>query len=128
MGGARRNVGNNASLAIVFRDDLDRLNTEDIYKLVYRNPPQNTGVCLRERLSCVLREHCGNDSVHNLQLRLVKTGHFDEDILSVDGNLRMVSVDDRRQRADSAIRVIDDGVDRRVPDNVQVFTQVLVFL
>lgn len=40
----------------------------------------------------------------------------------------MVSVDDRRQRADSAIRVIDDGVDRRVPDNVQVFTQVLVFL
>ena len=27
----------------MFRDDLDRLNTEDIYKLVYRNPPRTQG-------------------------------------------------------------------------------------
>ena len=40
----------------------------------------------------------------------------------------MVTIDDWRQRANGPLRVIDNGVNGRVADNVEVFAQVLVFL
>jgi hypothetical protein len=83
---------------------------------------------LRERLGGVLGEHSNHHPVDNLELCPVKSSNLNEDIRSVQGDLRVITVDDRRQRADSALRVIDHGVHRRVANDVQVLAQLLVLL
>lgn len=40
----------------------------------------------------------------------------------------MVTVDDGRQRENSPLRVVDDGIYRRVTDDVQIATEMLVLL
>ena len=73
-------------------------------------------------------EHRNHHLVDNLNLRLVEGSNLDENVLSVQGDLRMVAVDDGRQGANCPLRIVDDGVDRGVANNVKVSTQVLVFL
>lgn len=73
-------------------------------------------------------EHGHHHSVHDLELCLVDGGDLNEDIGGVHGDLRVVTVDDGRKRANSALRVVDDGVYRRVADNMQVLAQLLVLL
>lgn len=75
-----------------------------------------------------MREHGDHHTVHNLKLRLVGGCHLDEDVGSVHRDLGVVAVDDRRQRANGAVGVVDNRVDRGVTDDVQIFTQLLVLL
>lgn len=83
---------------------------------------------LRERLGGVLGEHGDHHAVHNLELCAVKSSDLNEDIGGVQGDLGAITVDDRGQRADSALRVIDHWVHGRVANNVQVLAQLLVLL
>ena len=66
--------------------------------------------------------------VDNLDLCLIQRGDLNQDVLRVEGDLAVVSVDYGRQRENSTVRIVDYGVDRRVPDDVQVAAEVLVFL
>lgn len=75
-----------------------------------------------------MREHGHNDPVNNLNLRLVQGGDLDEDVLGVQGDLGVITIDDRGKRADGSLRVVDDWVDGGIADNVEVLAQVLVFL
>lgn len=75
-----------------------------------------------------MREHGDHHAVHNLKFRLVSRSHFDEDVGSVHRDLGVVAVDDRRQRANGAVGVVDDRVDRGVADDVQILAQLLVLL
>lgn len=86
------------------------------------------GVHLRERLRCVLGEHGDHHPVHNLELRSVKGCDLNQDIGGVHADLGVITVDDRGQRADRPLRVVDHGVDRRVADDMQILAQLLVFL
>jgi hypothetical protein len=66
--------------------------------------------------------------IDNLDLGLVGRGDLDQYVLGVECDLAVVAVDDRGQRKDGTVCIVDDGVDGRVPDDVQVTAQVLVFL
>lgn len=83
---------------------------------------------LRERLGGVLGEHGDHHAVHNFELCAVKSSDLNEDVGGVQGDLRAITIDNRGQRADSALRVIDHWVHRRVANNVQVLAQLLVLL
>lgn len=83
---------------------------------------------LRELLGCVLREHSDHHAVHNLELCAVQSGDLDEDVGGVEGDFGVVTVDDRGKRADGSVRIVDNRVDGRVTDDVQVFAQLLVLL
>lgn len=83
---------------------------------------------LRERIGAVFREHCDQCVENNVGLMFVSSGDFDKDILSRELDLGMFRVDDRREGAYNAVGIIDNGVDRRVADNVQVSTKVFIVL
>ena len=57
----------------------------------------------RELLLSILRKHSNKDVNDNLELSLVCGSALDEDIASLGRNLRMISVDDGRKRADHAV-------------------------
>ena len=90
--------------------------------------PCRTKLYSRERFSCVLGEHCGHDLADYLKLRLIKSSHFDKNVCGVQRDLRVVAVNNRRQRANNVVRVMDDRIHRRVPDDVKVLAQMLIFL
>lgn len=82
----------------------------------------------RERFGCVQREHSDHDLVDNLQFCPVKSCNLNEDVLCVQCNLRMISIDNRWQRADGSVRVVNHRIHRRVSDDVKVSTKVFIFL
>ncbi|KAH3675216.1 hypothetical protein OGATHE_001556 [Ogataea polymorpha] len=93
-------VGTDSGLVVVFRHNLDRLHAE--------------------RLLAVSREH-GNQLVDdNLCLGPVGGGDLDKDVFGVETHLRVVRVDDRRQRAHGPVRVQYHGIHGRISDNVQL--------
>lgn len=83
---------------------------------------------LREGFGCVLREHGDHDLIHDLHLRLIKRSNFDKDILGVQANFRMITVDNGRKRTDGSVGIVDDRVDGRVANDMEILAQVLVFL
>ena len=76
----------------------------------------------------VSSEHSNEHVVHNLDLCLVRCCDLNEHVLRIQCDLAVVSVDDRRQRQNGAVCVVNDGVDGRIPDDVQVAAKVLVLL
>lgn len=66
--------------------------------------------------------------VHKLQLGAVSRSDLNENVLGVKRNLRLIAVDDGRERANGAVSVEDDGVYRRVANNVEIAAEILVFL
>ena len=83
---------------------------------------------VRVRLRTVFREH-GRDDVHyDIQLRLVGGSHVDEHIARIQGDFAMLGVNDRWHRRYTIFGVVDDGVDRRVADDGQVFCEMFLFL
>lgn len=83
---------------------------------------------LRKWLRSILREHRNHDLGHDIQLCLINSCDLNEDILGIKGNLRVITINDGWQRANGSLRVVDDRVDWRVPDDMEEFAQVLVFL
>jgi hypothetical protein len=83
---------------------------------------------LREGFGCVLREHGDYDLVHDFHLRLVKCSNFNKDILGVQANFGMVTVDNGRKGTNGSVGIVDRRVDGRVTNYMEVLAQVLVFL
>lgn len=82
----------------------------------------------RERLGCILGEHGDHHTVHDLKLGAVGSGHLNEDVCGVHRDLRVVTVDDGRQRADSSVGIVNYWVDRGVTDDMEILAQLLVLL
>lgn len=82
----------------------------------------------REGFGGILREHSDHHTVDNLKLSAVGSGHLNEDVCGVHRDLRVIAVDDGRQRADGSIGVVNDWVDGGVTDDVKILAQLLVFL
>lgn len=83
---------------------------------------------LRKRLGCVLREHGDHDPIHDFYLRLVEGCNFNEDILGVQTDLGVISIDDGGKRANGSVGVEDGRVNSGVADNVKILAQVPVLL
>lgn len=66
--------------------------------------------------------------VDNFDLGLVGGGDFDENVLGVERDLAVVSVDDWRQREDCSVGIVDYGVYWRIADDVEETAEMLVFL
>mmetsp|Transcript_133022 Transcript_133022/g.331958 ORF Transcript_133022/g.331958 Transcript_133022/m.331958 type:complete len:294 (+) Transcript_133022:897-1778(+) len=79
-----------------------------------------------EGLVAMLREHGHNGVQRDLCLCEVSGGHFDENVLSLKPDLGMLTVDDRRQRENCAIAVIDHWKHWAVLDDRQICFQLLV--
>lgn len=67
-------------------------------------------------------------TVNNVQLGLVESSDLNENVLGVQADLGMVTVDNGRQRANSLLGVVNDWVDWAVSNDVQVFAQLLMLL
>lgn len=79
----------------------------------------------REGLGAVLGEHGDHGVQHDLGLGDVRGRALDEDVLRVQRDLRVLAVDDGRQRQHHAVLVRDHGVHGRVVDDVRVRLDVL---
>lgn len=75
-----------------------------------------------------MREHGHHDLIHDFHLRLIKCGNFDKNILGVEANFRMVTVDNGRKGTDGFVGIVDGRVDGRVANDMEVLAQVFVFL
>lgn len=107
------------------KNDSNRLDTRE-KRLVSRDARRIRLRILRVWLLAVFREHGGDNVDDNVQLGLVSSGNIYEDIARVQGDLAVLRVDNGRHRKNRVVRVVDDGVDRRVADDRQVFRQVLL--
>ena len=76
----------------------------------------------------ILAEHGDQDVIADLGFCLVGCGDINEDVSSLQGNFRMVGIDDWRHGADCGICVEDHRIDGRVSNNMEVARQVLVLL
>mmetsp|Transcript_47350 Transcript_47350/g.78863 ORF Transcript_47350/g.78863 Transcript_47350/m.78863 type:complete len:306 (+) Transcript_47350:750-1667(+) len=74
----------------------------------------------------VLDKHGGDDVEDDLGLGAVGGGDLDKDVLGVEGDLGVVTVDDGWQRQDDVLAVIDDRVRRKIPDQREEGLQVQV--
>ena len=66
--------------------------------------------------------------IDNLDLGLVGCGDFNEDVLGVERDLAVISVDNWRQREDCSVGIVDYGVYWRVADDMEETAEMLVFL
>ena len=129
LSGAGGHVWGDSGLVVVVGDNLNGLdpnqNSQSIY---WKQRALDGGGVLREGLSNMLGEHRHQDPVHDLHLGLVKGRDLNEHILSVDADLRMITVDNRRKGADGLVRIKDYRIDWRVANDVKILAQVPVFL
>lgn len=83
---------------------------------------------IRERLCGILGKHRDHDVVHNLQFRLIGSSNLYENISCIQGYLRMITVDNRRQRTNDVFGIVDDGINGRIPNDMKIFVQIFIFL
>lgn len=101
-------VGRHARLAVVVRYDLDGGDGEAV--------------------AAVYGEHGNHGLDYNIELRGVCGGDFYQDILGIEGDLGVVTVDDGRKREDGSAGVVDDWIYGRIANNVKIATKVLVLV
>jgi len=107
-GGAWGHVGDLAGFVVVGGDDLEGLDGEGFIT--------------------VHGEHGDEDAGHDLDLGFVGCGDFDEDIAGVECDFGVAGVDDGGEGANSSVGVINDGIYRGVPDDMEVAAEVPVIL
>jgi hypothetical protein len=83
---------------------------------------------LREGLGTVFREH-GTQSVENSAgLVLISGSDFNKDILGIKSNLGVIRVDDGRERAHNTVSIRNDGIYRRITNDVKELAKMFIFL
>ena len=60
----------------------------------------------------ILREHRSDDVNDDLQLRLVRRSHVNEDVFCVQSNLAVFRIDNRRHGQNTVLCIVNDWVDR----------------
>lgn len=98
------NVRRNESILSI--DDLHWLHLEGSFAVLGKRPDQGIQA--------------------NIGLRSVQSSHLNQNILCVDGNFGMFSVDDGRNRADHSLTIQNERVDRTISDQMQVFFQFMI--
>lgn len=93
-----------------------------------KQPRESQGHFLHVRLSAVLGEHRSDDIHDDLELRLVCSSHIDEDVSCVESNFAMLRIDNRWHRENAVVHIVNDWIDRRISDNVQISGEVLLRL
>mmetsp|Transcript_24834 Transcript_24834/g.45387 ORF Transcript_24834/g.45387 Transcript_24834/m.45387 type:complete len:212 (-) Transcript_24834:463-1098(-) len=79
----------------------------------------------RERRPAVLAEHGDHGVEHDVRFGQVRRGALDEHVSRVQGDARVVAVDDGGQGHDRSLAVADHGVQRGVPDQGHVGSEML---
>jgi len=82
-------IGAETTASVVLRVNCHRLNT-DLSQWLYLGP-------VREGFRAIDREHGYHDIDDNIQLRLVCSSTFNEDILCIHRDFSEIAVDNRRQ-------------------------------
>ena len=106
----RLKVGENLHLTSLLVKDFNLLNGE-------------LGVSL-----AMLGELASEDSQANLELAKISAGHFDKNVLGVQGDLCCVRVYDWRKGQDSALGIVEDWELRLIFYDVQVLLKLLILL
>ena len=76
----------------------------------------------------ILREHCGDDVHNNLKFRLVRGSHIDKDVFRVQSNFAVVRVNNRWHRQNAVVFIVNDWIDRRIFDDMQVSSKMFLRL
>jgi hypothetical protein len=105
-------------------DNVDCLNAVDkqskakqsMYKSATRDrtpigPRERRGIL--EALSTIAREHGAHDIDHHVGFGEIGGSDFDKDVLGIERNLRVVTVDDRWQAQHTPLGIVDHGIQRR---------------
>lgn len=82
----------------------------------------------RERLAAILRKHSGHHIDNDVELRLIGSCNINEDVASVESDFGMFRVDDGGHRKNSLLRVVDDWVDWRALDDMQITGKMFLVL
>lgn len=77
---------------------------------------------------CVAAEHGYQHVIYDFDFCFVLGCDLDEDVFCLERDLAVVAVDDGRQGEHGSVCVVDDGIDGRVSNNVEVPTEMFVFL
>jgi len=72
------------------------------------------------------REHADDGVEDDLGLVEVCCRDVDEDVLGVERDLGMITVDDRRHRQHHSVLIADHRIPRLIPDNPEVVPEVAV--
>ena len=95
----------------------------------YQLQPQEVqGYLLHVRLFAILRKHRGDDVHDDLELRLVCGSHINEDVFCVQSDFAMLRIDNRGHGENAVVSVINDWINRRISDDVQVTSEMLLGL
>jgi hypothetical protein len=76
----------------------------------------------------MLGELASEDSQTNLELVKVGAGHFDKDVLGLNGDLCSVRVYDGGKGQDCALGIVEDWELRLIFNDMQVLLQLLILL
>ena len=80
----------------------------------------------REGLLAVLGEHGRDDVRNDSELGLIGSSNIDEHVAGVKSNLAVLGVDDRWHRENPVFLIINDGIYRRVLDDMQISRKMLL--
>lgn len=58
----------------------------------------------------------------------ISSSDFDKDVLSVEGDLGVIRVDNRGERTNGTLGIKNDGVDRGVANDRKELTEMLILL
>ena len=81
-----------------------------------------------ERFGAILRKLTCEYGNHDLGSRVVRCSDIYENVLRIKRNLSRLRIDDRRQRKDCAVLVVENRVAWLVFDNAKVLLQFLIIL
>jgi hypothetical protein len=109
--------------AIMFRVDLNWFNTKSNVRFGYVERGEE-----REGFGRVDGEHCDHGVDYDFEFGLVGGSAVDEDVCCIKCNLGKVAVDNRRKTENLVIRVVKDGIARRISNNMQILSNMFIVL
>ena len=79
-----------------------------------------------ERFRTVSAEHCDQLINDDFRLRFVGTSDIKHNILGLQRNLGVIGVDDWRHGTYLSLGVVNDGVNRRIFDDMKILSEILI--
>lgn len=83
---------------------------------------------IRKWFFCVLSKHSDHDIGNNAKLSLIRCSQIDEDVFGIEGNFGVLRVDYRRHRENLLSGVVNDRIDRRIANDMQIAGKMFIGL